>query len=79
MKVNKVEFIGEVCDCDHNHITTCRTGISSGCISSLHRGFEMITIRMWVDKEHFSGSTKELLKAGKYRITIEKIEDTNAG
>jgi hypothetical protein len=80
MEVNKIEFIGEVCEHKPSGgIDHCRTGLNDGCISSKHRESVLITLRLWVDKEHFSHPVSELLETGKYKVVIERIEDTDAG
>ena len=86
MQVNKIEFIGEVCDCDEDpkRLISCRTGFKIGGISSRHPGKDMYHLDLWVDRDKFREieTPKKCgvdLPPGKYRITIEKIEDTDAG
>lgn len=77
MEINKIEYIGEVCDCDiFSTFSMCHTGMNGGGICSKHKGVERISLITWVDKEHFEHPLKGYdLSPGKYKITIERIED----
>lgn len=74
MEINKIEYIGEVCDCDFKEgtLTMCRSGLRAAGITTKHPEQEMIVFRAYVDKNHFDHPLK--MVPGKYKIIIERIE-----
>jgi hypothetical protein len=78
MEINKIECIGTICDYNNPSCSSlCHTGLHGGGIASMHPNLETLNIRVYVDRNHFEHPLKESLNLapGKYKITIERIED----